>query len=174
MLEKGVPGSMSHDGFSKCPYCSLWVPTAFQMMHLASHPGYMAAFMGTSSAAPMPGGPTAAPVPGGPTALAPVSAPVVEASALVGAEAPLQSPAPPDRPGTLPHTPLPALDSAQTPPEPAPHTRGQGKAKAKAKAKPKAKRAEVPAGFGTLAGKGLTDVLIWIRARGEAGLLMDF
>ena len=32
----------------------------------------------------------------------------------------------------------------------------------------------MPAGFGTLAGKGLTDVLIWIRARGEAGLLAVF
>ena len=34
----------------ECPYCDLLVPSGFEMVHLANHPGYMAAFLSCAQA----------------------------------------------------------------------------------------------------------------------------
>jgi len=45
-----VSMSSSHPGFSQCPYCSLWLPSGSELLHLAQHPGYVQAFMGVGAA----------------------------------------------------------------------------------------------------------------------------
>ena len=52
------------NGFSKCPYCDLWVPDAAVLMHMATHPGYIDRFLGnTASSSTRPALPSPAPGP---------------------------------------------------------------------------------------------------------------
>ena len=74
---------MSHEGFCQCTYCDLWVPTALQLVHLATHPGYMQALLGQASSSGVQGvtGPVigASPIPStGPDRFAIAGAAVVQ------------------------------------------------------------------------------------------------
>ena len=150
---------MSREGFIQCPYCELWVPSALQLVHLSTHPGYMDALLGRSSASP-----AGAPLGRGMQTQSPGSAPqgipghsrqprpspeaqVPSSAAAVSGTAGLAAAGPNSAAGGL----APRAESHLVPSPP-----------------------KVLAGFGALTGKSLSECLVWFKARGESGLLLDF
>ena len=117
-----------------------------KMLHLAAHPGYMEALLGKQSGT------------AGIAGAAPFVSVGGAAGALPGA-------------GAMPIVPVAAAGAAAGPPGAA---AGSNLHMAQpSRVNDAADESAAAPGFGSLSGKGLSETLAWIKARGEVGLLQD-